>query len=134
LRRLRSFSPRLVDAAARARAAGVSIDNLEALQSQIFAPSGTKHDGAGSAWESLAVGPDGRLYPSPALVGVPDLAADINPDLAGAWRLSPVLDRIRQASAARLILPGGFCWAAATRITAICPAGSLSARPLPAAA
>ncbi len=100
--------PQLVEAAIRAQAAGISLDNLEALQSQIFAPSGTKHDGAGSAWESLAVGPDGRLYPSPALVGVPDLATDLYPDLAAAWRHSPVFDRIRKASAARLASPWRF--------------------------
>lgn len=100
--------PHLLEAARRAQAAGVSIDNLEALQSQIFAPSGTKHDGAGSAWESLAVGPDGRLYPSPALVGVEALATDLNPDLASAWRQSPVFDRIREASAARLASPWRF--------------------------
>jgi 7,8-dihydro-6-hydroxymethylpterin dimethyltransferase len=100
--------PRLVEAAARAQGAGLSIDNLEALQSQIFAPSGTKHDGAGSAWESLAVGPDGRLYPSPAQVGVKELATDLNPDLAGAWRRSPVLQKIRNSSAARLPSPWRF--------------------------
>jgi 7,8-dihydro-6-hydroxymethylpterin dimethyltransferase len=100
--------PQLLDAAARAQAAGVGIDNLEALQSQIFAPSGTKHDGAGSAWESLAVGPDGRLYPSPALVGVPELATDLHPDLAGAWRQSPVFEKLRNSSAARLTSPWRF--------------------------
>lgn len=97
--------PRLVEAATRAQAAGISIDNLEALRSQIFTPSGTKHDGAGSAWESLAVGPDGRLYPSPALVGVEDLATDLHPDLAGAWRHSPALQKIRSSSAGRLPSP-----------------------------
>jgi len=100
--------PRLVEATERARAAGINIDNLEALRSQIFAPSGTKHDGAGSAWESLAVGPDGRLYPSPAQVGIKELAADLHPDLAEAWRLSPALEKIRYSSAARLDSPWRF--------------------------
>ncbi len=100
--------PYLVEAATRAAAHGVSIDNLEALRSQIFAPSGTKHDGAGSGWESLAVGPDGRLYPSPALVGVAALATELQPDLATAWRRSPVLTSIRQASALSLNSPWRF--------------------------
>jgi len=100
--------PRLLEAAERGRAAGINIDNLEALQSQIFAPSGTKHDGAGSAWESLAVGPDGRLYPSPAQVGIKALAADPHPDLAEAWRLSPALEKIRSSSAACLDSPWRF--------------------------
>ncbi len=100
--------PRLVEAAARAAASGVSIDNLEALRAQMFAPSGTKHDGAGSGWESLAVGPDGRLYPSPALVGVEELATDLHPDLVEAWRRSPVLERIRNSSATPLASPLRF--------------------------
>jgi MoaA/NifB/PqqE/SkfB family radical SAM enzyme/SAM-dependent methyltransferase len=100
--------PHLTAAALRAKAAGISIDNLEALRSQIFAPSGTKHDGAGSGWESLAVGPDGRLYPSPALVGVAALATELQPDLATAWRRSPVFANLRQASALSLASPWRF--------------------------
>lgn len=92
----------------RAKARGLSIDNLETLKTQIFAPSGTKHDGAGSGWESLTVGPEGRLYPSPATVGVTALATDIHPDLATAWRQSPVLAKIRQTSAAQLESPWRF--------------------------
>ena len=100
--------PRLAEAAARAAAAGVSIDNLEALRSQVFAPSSTKHDGAGSGWESLAVGPDGQIYPSPALVGVEALASPITADLAEAWRRSPVLEELRQATAAQTSSPWRF--------------------------
>ncbi len=100
--------PYFLQAARRAQAAGLNIDNLEALKAQIFAPSGTKHDGAGGGWESLAVGPDGRLYPSPALVGVAALASDLSPDLATAWRHSPILVKIRETSAARLSSPWRF--------------------------
>jgi MoaA/NifB/PqqE/SkfB family radical SAM enzyme/SAM-dependent methyltransferase len=100
--------PRLAEAAERAAAAGVNIDNLEALRSQVFAPSGTKHDGAGSGWESLAVGPDGQLYPSPALVGVEALATPITSDLAEAWRRSPVLEELRRATAAQTSSPWRF--------------------------
>ncbi len=100
--------PRLAAAAERAAVAGVSIDNLEALRSQVFAPSGTKHDGAGSGWESLAVGPDGQLYPSPALVGVEALATPITSDAAEAWRRSPVLEELRRATAAQTSSPWRF--------------------------
>ncbi len=98
----------LVDAEGRARARGLAIDNLEALKSQIFAPSGTIHDGSNVAWESAAVGPDGRLYPSAALVGVADLASDLDDGLDSAWRNSPVLNRIRGATAADLSSPWRF--------------------------
>ncbi len=105
--------PQLIRAGARADELGVVIDNLTALRSQVFAPSGTVHDGSGSGWESAAVGADGRLYPSAALVGVAELATDLDSGLAAAWQDSPVLQGIRQATAAeldspwRLLLGGG---------------------------
>jgi MoaA/NifB/PqqE/SkfB family radical SAM enzyme/SAM-dependent methyltransferase len=98
----------MVEAEGRARARGLAIDNLEALKSQIFAPSGTIHDGSNVAWESAAVGPDGRLYPSAALVGVTELAGGLEDGLAAAWRDSPVLNRIRGATAAELSSPWRF--------------------------
>ena len=69
--------PYLIEAARRAEAGNISIDNFEVLRSQVFAPSGTIHDGANSGWESLAVGPDGKLYPSPALVGLEPLGTEV---------------------------------------------------------
>lgn len=95
----------LLRAEAVAARRGVTIDNLQALKTQIFAPPGTVHDGSNNGWESLAVGPDGRLYPSAALVGVPELATDITGDLAAAWRTSSVLEAIRRATAADLASP-----------------------------
>jgi SAM-dependent methyltransferase len=59
------------------------------------------------------VGVDGQLYPSAALAGVAELATGLESGLAGAWQNSPVLQRIRQATAAgldsswRLLLGGG---------------------------
>ncbi len=93
--------PRLAAAAERAEAAGIPIDNLEALRSQVFAPTGTIHDGTSAGWESVAVGPDGRLYPSAALVGCPELATDLSPGLRQAWLESPVLREVRSVTAAR---------------------------------
>ncbi len=100
--------PQVVEASRRAAAKGISLDNLDILKSQVFAPSGTIYDGAGSGWESLAVGPDGRLYPSPALVGVKDLATDLVPNLLTAWQESPVLQDLRRATAASLTSPLRF--------------------------
>jgi MoaA/NifB/PqqE/SkfB family radical SAM enzyme len=105
--------PQLIRASARAEEQGVVIDNLTALRSQVFAPSGTVHDGSSSGWESAAVGADGRLYPSAALVGVAELATGLESGLAAAWQDSLVLQGIRQATAAgldspwRLLLGGG---------------------------
>ena len=100
--------PHLVHAAGRAAELGITIDNLKALGSQVFSPSGTIHDGPGSGWDSLAIGPDGQVYPSPALVGLPELATPRRGSLAQAWRESPVLEEIRQVSAAALDSPWRF--------------------------
>ncbi|MDA8403259.1 MAG: radical SAM protein, partial [Desulfobacteraceae bacterium] len=103
----------LVVAADRARQRGIPIDNLEALRTQIFAPPGTIHDGSTAAWESLAVGPDGALYPSAALVGILELSSDMTDGLISCWMNSPVLQQIRactiadQTSAFRFLLGGG---------------------------
>lgn len=97
----------------RARHYGITIDNLEALKTQVFSPPGTIHDGTTAGWESLAVGPDGKLYPSAALVGVEELATEINGELENSWRHSPVLQEIRNStvcnttSPLRFILGGG---------------------------
>ena len=100
--------PYLIQAAERAAHLGIGVDNLESLRNQIFTPSGTIHDGPGSGWNSLAIGPDGKIYPSPALVGLPALATAISESLARAWRESPVLEKIRQATAVSLDSPFRF--------------------------
>ncbi len=105
--------PQLVLANVRAEKQGVVIDNFTALRSQVFAPAGTVHDGSGCGWESAAVGVDGQLYPSAALAGVTELATGLESGLKSAWQGSPVLQKIRQATAAglasqwRLLLGGG---------------------------
>ncbi|MDY6987568.1 MAG: DUF5714 domain-containing protein [Thermodesulfobacteriota bacterium] len=98
----------LTRASQRAKERGVEIDNIEALKTQVFAPSGTIHDGTTTAWESLAVGPDGSVYPSAALVNISELATDLGNGLETAWRESPVLSQIRQATAAGLSSPLRF--------------------------
>jgi len=100
--------PYVLEAARRAESRRITLDNLDSLKSQVLAPPGTIHDGAGSGWESLAVGPDGRVYPSPALVGVEALASDLAPDLKTAWHHSPVLTQLRRATAGALDSPWRF--------------------------
>lgn len=107
------IAEQLIQAAGRAEKRGIEIDNIESLKTQVFAPSGTIHDGTTAGWESVAIGPDGKLYPSAALIGLDELATDLSPGLATAWRSSPVLERIRQStvkddpSSWRFILGGG---------------------------
>ncbi|MEW6595347.1 MAG: DUF5714 domain-containing protein [Thermodesulfobacteriota bacterium] len=91
--------PVLLAAHGEAEKLGVAIDNIEALKGQVFSSPGTRHDGSNAGWESLAIGPDSMVYPSPALVGVAELACGpVTEGLEQAWRHSPVLDRIRRAS------------------------------------
>jgi MoaA/NifB/PqqE/SkfB family radical SAM enzyme/SAM-dependent methyltransferase len=92
---------------------GVAIDNIEAMKTQVFAPSGTIHDGTTAGWASAAVGPDGSLYPSAALVGETALATAMASSLTRTWEQSPVLEKIRRASITashhplRFLLGGG---------------------------
>lgn len=103
---------RIFDALRRADACaqrlGVGLDNIDASRAQVFASSGTIHDGTTSGWESAAIGPDGCLYPSAALVGVPELATPIETSLAAAWRGSAQLDALRKTSARTLDSPLRF--------------------------
>ena len=93
--------PELIRAQEMAEKMGVRIDNVESLRSQVFSTPGTRHDLSNTAWESLAVGPDGVIYPSPALVGLAELACGALADgLEAVWRQSPVLEKIRKSSLA----------------------------------
>ncbi|WP_448383688.1 DUF5714 domain-containing protein [Desulfosoma sp.] len=95
-------------AAERAEDLGLSVDNVQALASQVFSPPGTRHDGSAMAWESLALGPDENLYPSAALVGLPELAVPWPHGLERAWKESLVFKQIRRETAARLQHPLRF--------------------------
>jgi len=97
--------PHLLEAWETGERTGVTIDNVEAVKSMIFAPCGTVHDGSTAGWESLAVGPDGNIYPSAATVGIDQLATGINGDLKQAWKKSPVLESLRKSSGKNLATP-----------------------------
>ena len=95
----------MVEASLLAEKRGIGIDNVDAMRTQVFAPPGTIHDGSNSGWESIAVGPDGLIYPSAALVGLDSLATGLNGDLGVSWRQSPVLQKLRSTTAARIDSP-----------------------------
>ncbi len=91
--------PHLQAAWKRATELGLTIDNIETLRSQVFATPGTRHDLSNTAWESVAVGPDGVVYPSPALVGMKECACGhLEEGLSAVWHNSRVLRDIRQSS------------------------------------
>lgn len=78
---------------------GISIDNVEAIRSQVFTPPGTRFDFGNGGWQSLAVGPDGNIYPTPATVDVDYLrSGKIEDGLEKVWRHSPILQNIRELS------------------------------------
>ncbi|NTW81276.1 MAG: radical SAM protein, partial [Geobacteraceae bacterium] len=98
----------------RTKERGITIDNIESLKGQIFSPPGTIHDGSSAGWEAAAIGPDNRLYPSAATIGVDALATPLDRGLLAAWQQSPVLAKIRQTSVMvlddpwRYLLGGGY--------------------------
>jgi MoaA/NifB/PqqE/SkfB family radical SAM enzyme/SAM-dependent methyltransferase len=83
--------------------AGVAVDNVTSVAAQVFAFPGTRHDLSNAGWESLAVGPDDRVYPTAAMVLDERVACGTaGAPLAEVWRTSPVLERLRHASTADL--------------------------------
>jgi len=86
-------------AAKTARELGVSIDNMEALKAQLFSHPGTRFDLGNAAWESVAIGPDGGIYPTPAMVGRKSfLAGNASSGIETVWRTSKVLNHVRRTS------------------------------------
>lgn len=95
------ITARLHRAHERATAAGVTIDNIEILRSQVLSVPGTRYDLTNAGWQSVAVGPDGQVYPTAALVLENELACGhVSDGLERVWRQSETLDSIRRASVA----------------------------------
>ena len=91
----------LIEAASLADEKGVLIDNIEILKSQVFSLPGTKFDLTNAGWESVAVGPEGRVFPSPALVGQEKaVCGNVLDGLERVWRESPRLEELRSCSIA----------------------------------
>jgi len=82
----------------RAERLGVKIDNIESLRSQVFSCPGTRYDLSNAGWQSLAVGPDGQVYPTPALVYTESMrCGPVSSGLKEVWGKSPVLKAVRSA-------------------------------------
>ncbi len=95
----REIGAELLRAYDKGRQNNVLIDNIEIIRSQVFCVPGTRYDLTNAGWQSLAVGPEGKIYPSPALVGEEGLAAGgISEGIETVWKNSAVLEKVRQAS------------------------------------
>lgn len=89
----------LVQCHALAKKKDITIDNITNLSSRVFSSPGTKYDLGNAGWESLAVGPDGGVYPTPALIGRRDtLCGHVSEGLEAVWRNSPGLISLRELS------------------------------------
>jgi MoaA/NifB/PqqE/SkfB family radical SAM enzyme/ubiquinone/menaquinone biosynthesis C-methylase UbiE len=89
----------LVQSEKKARSFGILIDNVNAIESRVFSPPGTKYDLSDAGWESLAIGPDGFIYPTPALVGrQKTICGHINEGLESVWKKSPLFLYLRSLS------------------------------------
>ncbi len=83
----------------RAQALQISIDNFDIMKSQVFNFPGIRMDLSNACWESLTVGPDGNIYPSPATVYETDLCCGALADgLGQVWRQSLLMQKIRALS------------------------------------
>ena len=91
----------LAEAENTAAAKGIAIDNIRNLESQIFSSSGTKYDLGNAGWDSLAIGPDGSVYPTPALIGnKAAFCGHIDDGIETVWRQSPGFIHLRSVSIA----------------------------------
>ncbi|MBU1195395.1 MAG: methyltransferase domain-containing protein [Proteobacteria bacterium] len=91
----------LVKADQRAAQKNITIDNIQAIEKQVFSPQGTKYDLGIAGWESLAIGPNGDIYPTPALIREPAaFCGNVREGLETVWKNSFVLSFIRNLSVA----------------------------------
>ena len=85
-----------------ADAAGVALDNVEAVKRRVNGVPGVKYDFGNGGWDSLCVNFDGKVYPTAALANEPALYCGdaTGQDLAEILEGSPVVRRLRSASVA----------------------------------
>ncbi|GAG71453.1 unnamed protein product, partial [marine sediment metagenome] len=89
----------LIKAYKLAQEKNIFIDNIEIIKSQIFSLPGTRFDLSNAGWESLAISPEGYIYPSPALIFEKELnAGHISEGIKNVWLKSPVFEKIRKTS------------------------------------
>ncbi len=85
----------------RAEQLGVAVDNFDIMKTQVFNYPGIRMDLNNACWESLTVGPDGSIYPSPATVYEKTLTCGhLSEGLERVWRDSPLMNNIRSLSVA----------------------------------
>lgn len=86
-----------------ARAEGVTLDNLEAVQRRVNGVPGVKYDLGNAGWDSICVYADGTVYPSAALANEPPLlCGDVNQrTLAEIITTSPIIGQLREATLMR---------------------------------
>jgi len=90
---------KLIKAYKLAQEKNIFIDNMEIIKSQIFSLPGTRFDLSNAGWESLAISPEGYIYPSPALIFEKELSAGhISEGIKNIWLKSPVFKKIRKTS------------------------------------
>ncbi len=98
--------PELIAAVQRtadaADAAGVALDNVEAVKRRVNGVPGVKYDFGNGGWDSLCVNFDGKVYPTAALANEPRLYCGdaTRQDLAEILDRSPVVRQLRAASVA----------------------------------
>ncbi len=93
------ITPGLIAAQEKAESVGVKIDNVEIIRSQAFSCPGTRYDLSNAGWQSLAVGPEGYVYPTPALINTENMrCGHIREGIEQIWKNSNVLNTIRDAS------------------------------------
>ena len=89
----------LIEAWDCAQTCGLSIDNITNLAARVFSTPGTRYDLGNAGWESLALDPDGMIYPTPALIGSIETACGpISQGLETVWRTSDLLETLRSLS------------------------------------
>ncbi len=89
----------VIQSVSEAKSYNISIDNVKAIESRTFSSPGTKYDLGNAGWESLAIGPDGLVYPTPALVREPKaVCGHINEGVETVWKQSELLKHLRSLS------------------------------------
>jgi MoaA/NifB/PqqE/SkfB family radical SAM enzyme/SAM-dependent methyltransferase len=89
----------LVAAHGKAVKKGVKIDNIEIYRSQVFSFPGTQYNLSNAGWQSLSIGPNGYIYPTPALIYTKEMeSGHINDGLESVWKNSSTLASIRKTS------------------------------------
>lgn len=86
----------------KAEKLGISIDNFDIMKTQVFNFPGIKMDLNNACWESLAIGPNGIVYPSPALVFDDKFnCGHLSEGLRNVWQTSPLMQTIRSLTVAQ---------------------------------